>query len=91
MHQTRVGVRDLKARLSQYLRLVKAGQTVVITERGREVGRIIPPARTLEEKIQAMVQAGLASWNGQKLGPFEPVARVRGERTVADLLTEDRE
>jgi prevent-host-death family protein len=33
---------DLKARLSEYLRLVKAGHEVVITERNVPVARLVP-------------------------------------------------
>jgi len=38
-----------------------------------------------------MAQAGLILWSGKKLEPMALVARVRGDRTVADLLVEDRE
>jgi prevent-host-death family protein len=91
MSEVSVGVRDLKTRLSEYLRQVKAGQTIVITEHGQPVGRIIPAARSLDDRLQAMAQAGLIAWSGKKLAPLRPVARVRGKRTVADLLVEDRE
>ena len=37
---TTVAVRELKNRLSEYLRKVKAGERVVITERGRAVAMI---------------------------------------------------
>jgi prevent-host-death family protein len=33
---------DLKARLSEYLRLVKAGREIVVTERGVPVARLLP-------------------------------------------------
>lgn len=33
---------DLKARLSEHLRLVKAGNELVITERGVPVARVVP-------------------------------------------------
>ena len=33
---------ELKSRLSEYLRLVKAGHEVVVTERGLPVARILP-------------------------------------------------
>ena len=33
---------DLKARLSEHLRLVKAGHEVIVTERGVPVARILP-------------------------------------------------
>jgi prevent-host-death family protein len=91
MSEVSVGVRELKSRLSEYLRRVKAGQTVVITEHGQPVGRIVPAAQPLEARLQAMAQAGLLLWSGKKLQPMLPVARGRGDRTVADLLVEDRE
>jgi prevent-host-death family protein len=37
-----VGVRELRQYLSRYLDRVKAGETLVVTERGREVARLIP-------------------------------------------------
>ncbi|HEX8947914.1 MAG TPA: type II toxin-antitoxin system prevent-host-death family antitoxin [Dissulfurispiraceae bacterium] len=91
MGQTLVNIREFKSRLSHYLRLTKAGESVVITERGTPIGRIVPAAAPLEERMQAMAQAGLALWNKKKLKTMPPVAKVRGKRTVADLLIEDRE
>ncbi len=91
MGEVRVGVRELKSRLSQYLRQVKAGRTVVITERGKSVGRIVPVAQPLETRLDMMAQAGLILWSGKRLEPMPPVARVHGDRTVADLLVENRE
>ncbi len=35
------GVKDLKNRLSHYLSLVKRGDEVLVTERGRVVARIV--------------------------------------------------
>ncbi len=37
-----VGVRDLRQNLSKYLALVKDGQSLAVTERGREVARLAP-------------------------------------------------
>ena len=90
MSEMNVGIRELKSHLSEYLRRVRGGETVVITDRGQPVGRIVPATQTLEERIEAMVQAGLILWSGKKLEPMTPIARARGERTVADLLVEDR-
>jgi prevent-host-death family protein len=36
------GVSELKAKLSEYLARVKAGEEVVVTERGRPVARLVP-------------------------------------------------
>jgi hypothetical protein len=51
---------------------------------------MVPPTLSLDERLQAMLQAGLLLWSGKELRPIAPVARVRGRRTVADLLVEDR-
>jgi prevent-host-death family protein len=91
MGQTSVNIRELKSRLSHYLRLTKAGESVVITERGTPIGRIVPMAAPIEQRIEAMTQAGLALWNRKKLKSIPPVVKVRGKRTVASLLIEDRE
>ena len=90
MSETSVGVRQLKARLSEYLRRVKAGETVLITDRGQPVGRIVPTAEPLEARLQRLAEAGLVLWSGRKLEPRPPVVEARGGRTVADLLIEDR-
>jgi prevent-host-death family protein len=91
MGQTLVNIRELKSRLSHYLRLTKAGESVVITERGTPIGRIVPATAAIEERMEAMTQSGIALWNKKKLKPMPPVAKVRGKRKVSDLLIEDRE
>jgi prevent-host-death family protein len=91
MAEMMVGIRELKARLSTYIRQVKAGGTVVIVERGTPVGRIVPLSPSVETRARQLVEAGLVAWSGQRLAPLAPVARTRGQRTVADLVLEDRE
>ncbi len=92
-----VSIRELKSRLSHYLRLTKAGESVVITDRGIPIGRIVPIGKHLDERLAAMQQAGQAEWSGRKLASMAPVAKVakvatvRGRRTVAQLLVDDRE
>jgi|ERR1700689_735383 len=39
---SKVGVRELRQNLSRYLERVKDGETLTVTERGREVARLIP-------------------------------------------------
>jgi prevent-host-death family protein len=91
MNEVTVGIRELKAQLSKYMQQVKAGATLVITERGKPVGRIVPVGASVEARIQELVRVGLVAWSGRKVSPIDPVARTRGKRTVADLLLEDRE
>jgi prevent-host-death family protein len=91
MTETRVGTRELKSKLSEYMRRVKSGQTIVVTEHGKPIGQIVPIKASIEERLQAMVTSGLAEWDGQKLKPYQPVAINRGERQVSDLVIEDRQ
>lgn len=38
-----VGIRELKSKLSEYIRLVRAGETVRVTDRGEVVAEMRPP------------------------------------------------
>jgi len=91
MSELQVGVRDLKARLSEYLRQVSQGQTVIITDHGRPVGRLMPVDQPLDERLKVLQDAGLVAWNGQKLKPVTPAAVNRGDRQVSEILVEMRE
>lgn len=63
-------------------------KNTMVTEHEQPAERLAP---SLEDRLQAMIQAGQLFWNGKKLEPMPPVARLRGECSVADLLVEDRE
>lgn len=88
---TEVGIRQLKTHLSRYLRRVKAGETIVVTEHGRPIGRILPTGRPLEERIRDTLEAGILEWNGKPWLREGPSVRLSGERSVSDLIVEDRE
>lgn len=91
MGEMRVGTRELKNKLSEYMRRVKAGETITVTEHGKTIGQIVPVKPTVEERIQAMVAAGQVEWDGQKLNPYRPKAVNKGKRQLSDLIVEDRE
>jgi len=90
MAELKVGVRELKSRLSEYLRRVKQGETLIITEHGKPVGRLIPQGQSLVERLEELQQAGLIRWSGRKLSPMKPLARLRGKKTIAEIIIEDR-
>ena len=91
MTQVIVGIRDLKAQLSKYIQQVKAGETVIITERGKPIGRLVPSEPTTEARLKELEQAGMLAWSGRKLQSSAPMAQTRGDKTVAEMLLEDRE
>ena len=92
MAERRIGIRELKSKLSECVREVKGGGTIVVTEHGRPVARMIADASSLDERLELLANAGRILWSGRRLKPTTPVARVRGSRkTVADLISENRE
>lgn len=91
MKPTSVGTRELKNRLSQYIRRVKAGETVVITERGKPVGQIVPIQVDLASRLKALAEAGVVEWNGQALKRYRPKAVNRSKQLLSTLIAEDRE
>lgn len=63
------GVAQLKARLSEYLEQVKAGEEVVVTERGKAVARLVPYTRIgpTPAELEEMERAGLIRRAKRKL------------------------
>jgi prevent-host-death family protein len=89
--EKRVGIRELKSTLSECVREVKSGRTIVVTEHGQPVARIIPEAISVRDRVDALRKAGTIAWSGRRLRPVKPLGKVRRGRTVADLLVENRE
>jgi prevent-host-death family protein len=90
MGERRIGIRELKSKLSECVREVREGRTIVVTERGRAVARLIPDTTSVRERLAALKDAGGIHWSGRRLGRARPAARVKGNRTVADLVSENR-
>jgi prevent-host-death family protein len=90
MRERKVGIRELKSSLSACLKEVKSGRAIVITERGKPVGRISPIEESLELALEQGIQSRLWSWSGRKWKPAPPKVRGHGNRLVSDLLLEDR-
>jgi prevent-host-death family protein len=83
-----VGLKVLKNKLSEYVRLAAAGETIVITDRNRIVAEIVPPRREPESIIERGVREG---WIRPAKRPFKPLPPRRPipgytlEQLIADL------
>ncbi len=55
------GVAELKAKLSDYLKRVKAGEEVIVTERGKAIARVVPFTRSGANpaEYEEMIRAGI--------------------------------
>jgi prevent-host-death family protein len=91
MKERQIGIRELKSRLSQCIREVKTGETIVVTDRGRRVARIVREGNSLAERMDTLRNAGSIQWSGRRLGVTETMSRLRGKRTVAEIIIENRE
>jgi prevent-host-death family protein len=85
-----VGVRELKENLSRYLKRVKSGESIVVTDRKKEIAVIVPSGReTDEEKLLELIQRGIAHWSGGKPKGMRSRIVSRGKR-VSEAVIEDR-
>jgi prevent-host-death family protein len=89
--EKRIGIRELKSTLSECVREVRAGRTIVVTDHGQPVARIIPEGVSVRERVEALRKAGAIAWSGRRLRAAKPAGKVRGDKTVADLVGENRE
>ena len=87
-----VGIREARLNFSKLVRLVQGGAQIVITDRGRAVGRLVPIAPgvgSLEERISQLRRQGIVA---PKSGPTRiPVPLKHGGAVAQRLLREDRD
>jgi prevent-host-death family protein len=89
MHE--IGVRDLKASLSEVLRRVRDGQQVRVTLRGEPVADIVPAgAHRADDRLTALVTDGRVSPPSQSL-PGTPPPLARGSRSATALVLDERD
>lgn len=92
------GVREVKNKLSEYLRLVAEGETVLVTDRGRVVAQLAPPpthappALSEDAALRRLASAGKVRLpRGKVPSPGAgPVAGVRPGVDVGSMLDEVR-
>ena len=89
-----IGARELKNRLGTYLREVREGARIIITDRGRPVAelRALGPAETQgESQLLQLAAQGLVSPPSRRLKfPGSPRIHISGE-PLSKTLLEDRE
>lgn len=81
-----VGIRELRAGLSRYVKRVQDGEDIVVTDRGVPVARIVPMDG--HRKIDRLIAAGLVRPVPKPKGP--PPRPVRAGGVVSDLVGEQR-
>ena len=88
MARNLVGARELKVRLGTYLRRVREGQTLVITDRGQPVAELRPiTAEVGIDTILAKLEASgsVARPTRKRLPPFRSI-ESRGDLAAAAVI-----
>lgn len=91
-----MGSRELKTRLGTYLRRVRAGETLIVTDRGRPIAELKPvhlPGETeLQARIRRMVVEGrIQEGRESGLRPFQPVASLEPANSLSEAVIEGRD
>jgi antitoxin (DNA-binding transcriptional repressor) of toxin-antitoxin stability system len=94
-----VGIRELKNRLSEYVRQVREGEVIMVTDRGEVVAELRAPEAATNELLQKypglvdMVRRGLIRLPSQphRPGLYPRLPSVTPPGTAQRLLDEDRE
>jgi len=76
-----IGIRQLKAELSQLLRRVEGGEQIIVTDRGAPIARIVPAGSAgAPAWVDGVLASGQAVWNGGK--PAGLAARIPGDEVT---------
>jgi prevent-host-death family protein len=95
-----VPVRELKNRLSEYLRKVSIGHEVRVTSRGKVVARLIAPSavrrkQPAEEEAIALLRS--QPWirpgkvGKQRVGLVKPIKLKPGTKSLSEIVSEMRD
>jgi prevent-host-death family protein len=86
----RVGVRELRQNLSVYLRRVKAGETLEVTEHGQTVARLTPQPPENLSPLQRLIAEGRATAPTGRIQDIPPPVKIEGV-SVSKILQEMRD
>lgn len=85
--EDRVSLRELSQGSGKILAHVKLGQTVIVTERGKDVAKIVPIPHD-ESPVERLLAEGLIR-RGENVVRLPEV--VPAQLSTADILAEDRD
>jgi len=81
-----IGIRELRQRASECLRLVRRGEIIQVTDRGRPVATLMPIRRkSVLERLEATGR--LTEEEGDLLALGQPVPARRGAPLPSETLT----
>ena len=85
-----IGIKNLRNRLSEYVRLAASGETVLVTDRDRVVAELGPPRAGRAERLEdaALAEAVRTGWLRPPLGASDAPPPRYPLGPLDDLLRE---
>ena len=93
MQSTHVGIRDAKMHLSKFIKMVQNGSEIVLTDRGRPVGKIVPiqpEDLPVSVRIKKLEDMGILEALPQKKEKKLPLPIAVPNDIAQRMLKEDR-
>jgi prevent-host-death family protein len=87
------GIKEFKNRVSHYLSLVKNGEDVLISERGKVIARVIkeePHNASLRQALHTLIIKGLLTFPKKELNKEVPKPIQVPGKPVSEMVIEDR-
>jgi prevent-host-death family protein len=90
-----VGSRELKNRLGRYLGMVGKGETIIVTDRGKPVARLLPPEpetgkdNGMDDLLRRLEAEGHLRRGTRPFKRFKPI-RVKG-KPMSQIILEDQD
>ena len=89
-----VGVRDLKAKLSEYLNIAKQGNEIIVTDHGKPIARLIKEPvkqKSTLEKMYFLAERGLIQLpKKERKAKSYSLYKSKSKITATELLLNDR-
>jgi prevent-host-death family protein len=82
-----VGIRELRADLSRFVKRVREGEEIVVTDRGKAVARIVPLDG--ERKIDRLIREGVVI-PAPRRTPRPLPKPIEGAGPLSDIVLEGR-
>ena len=86
MVMKRVGIADLKARLSEHLRYVRGGRSLTVLDRGTPVAELVPLKQANSGLVVRPPTSGILGFAGLKMPP-----PLKVKTDVLKFLAEERQ
>jgi prevent-host-death family protein len=83
-----VGIKELKEKLSGYLDRVRHGEEIIVTDRGKEIAKVVPISRE-RNAIHDLMETNHAVWAGNKPKGLKGI-KSKGKALSSTILGDRR-